>query len=125
MPNKLSIIDMHKLAESNNGKCLSNQYINNRIKLKWICKEGHEFLSKPNDIQRGHWCPYCAGLNKKILEDMHLLAKNKNGKCLSKEYVNSKTKMIWQCDKAHIFLSKPNDVQQGHWCPKCSRTRRK
>ena len=53
---------------------------------------------------------------------MHEIAKSRNGKCLSKEYINSSTKLEWQCSKNHTFWMKPNNVQQGNWCPICSKS---
>ena len=41
------------------------------------------------------------------------------GKCLSIEYQNSYTKLSWQCEKGHIWMSKPNTVKNGKWFPVC------
>lgn len=52
---------------------------------------------------------------KKIQE----LAKNKNGKCLSKIYINNHSPLIWQCEKEHKWTTSYNSIQRGTWCPKC------
>ena len=62
---KLNIEEMHKLASSNRGKCLSNTYINNKTKLLWQCAEGHQWEAIPANIKRGRWCPYCHREGKK------------------------------------------------------------
>lgn len=56
---KHTIGDMKKLAEDRGGKCLSKKYINNKIKLKFKCAEGHIWEVKANHVQRGVWCPIC------------------------------------------------------------------
>ena len=38
---KLTIEDMHEIAKSRGGKCLSKEYFNNSIKLKWQCAKEH------------------------------------------------------------------------------------
>ncbi len=116
---KKTIKDMHKLAAANNGKCLSVKYINKRTKLKWECSKGHKWETAPTNVQSGCWCPYCAGTKKKTIKDMHELASAKNGKCLSIKYINSNTKLKWQCKRNHIWKAKPRDIKSGTWCPHC------
>jgi hypothetical protein len=53
------------------------------------------------------------------LNRCRLHANKKGGKCLSTVYVNSQTKLKWQCAKGHIWEAKPNTIQQGHWCKIC------
>lgn len=40
------------------GKCLS-KYIGYNIKLKFQCKDGHEWYAKWNNVSFGTWCPIC------------------------------------------------------------------
>ena len=51
---------------------------------------------------------------------MQNLAKQKGGKCLSKEYVNVSTKLTWKCKEGHIWKALPVNVKKGHWCPACA-----
>lgn len=117
--------DMQRLAKSRNGRCLSKEYVNNKTKLKWQCNKGHIWEATPDCIKRGHWCHTCGGSTKSSIEEMRRLAKKKNGKCLSKVYVNNRTKLKWQCQKKHIWKTTPKDVKRGHWCPICARKREK
>jgi hypothetical protein len=57
---------------------------------------------------------------KSTIEDMHVLARKKNGRCLSTIYTNSITKLEWECSKGHKFWALPNNVQQGQWCSICA-----
>jgi transcriptional regulator len=36
------------------------EYTPQRIKVKWRCKKGHEFLKAPVSVIRGQWCHICA-----------------------------------------------------------------
>lgn len=115
-----NIKDMKKIAEKKGGSCLSNSFINARTKLKWQCEKGHTWEAVPMAIKRGSWCPTCLGHNKKI-GDMQNFAKKKGGRCLSTDYTNNRTKLIWQCKEGHIWKSAFTNIQRGKWCPTCSR----
>ncbi|MFC1483191.1 hypothetical protein ACFL56_02910 [Candidatus Margulisiibacteriota bacterium] len=121
---KLTIEEMDVLAESRGGKCLSTKYINARTKLKWQCEKGHEFEMRPKEVKIGQWCPECSnkkkGPGKLTIKEMHILAKSKKGKFLSKIYLGSAIKHIWQCEKGHIFKKTPSSVKIGFWCTQCS-----
>lgn len=85
-----------QLAETKKGKCLSKKYTNVETKMLWVCENNHTWQTTLHQIKSGCWCPYCAG--KRItIKDCIKLAQNKNGKCLSKEYINVNTKMLWEC----------------------------
>ncbi|MFH0738054.1 MAG: hypothetical protein V1827_05220 [Candidatus Micrarchaeota archaeon] len=55
-----TIEDMRKVAESRFGSCLSTKYRGCFIKLRWRCKEGHEWIAVPSSVVYGTWCPICA-----------------------------------------------------------------
>jgi hypothetical protein len=55
------------------------------------------------------------------LKDMQKLAAQRSGSCLSQEYRNNKSKLIWQCQKGHIWEAIPINVRRGSWCPFCER----
>jgi urease gamma subunit len=116
-----SIQDMHNLANKYGGKCLSAKYINANTKLKWRCNKGHVWKSTPSSVKQGHWCLECSGSKKKSIYDMQNLAKMRGGKCLSKEYVNNKTKLKWQCNEGHVWEAVPSSVAKRTWCPICGK----
>lgn len=58
---------------------------------------------------------------KLTIEEMHVLAVEKGGECLSTEYVNSITKLKWRCSKGHEWEARPGDIKRVSWCPNCSR----
>jgi len=110
---------MNLLAESRNGKCLSNTYINNQANLLWECNKGHHWKATAANIKRGKWCPECGGSKKLTINEMHSLAKRGGGKCLSGIYINSQTPLLWECNKGHRWKAIPNSIKRGPWCRKC------
>ncbi len=120
MPKKLTIQSMHQLTESHGGRCLSKIYVNAHSKLTWQCAKGHRWMAIQNNVQKGHWCPRCAGSGERLsIQQMHELAESRGGKCLSDVYVNVRSKLLWQCAKGHRWETTPDIAKQGHWCPKC------
>jgi len=117
---RLTIEEMQKISRSRGGTCLSTDYINNRTKLQWECKKGHIWLARPADVKNGKWCPDCAGVKKLTIEKMKNIAESKGGKCLSKKYFNSKTKLQWQCSDGHTWEATPEHIIRGQWCSKCN-----
>ncbi len=115
-----TIEQMVLLAQKNGGKCLSKKYVNNHTKLLWQCHTGHEWQVTPADVASGYWCPHCAGNIKQTIEMMRNLARKRGGKCLSRKYVNSQTKLFWQCHAGHKWQAKPTHITSGQWCSTCS-----
>ncbi|WP_322552811.1 zinc-ribbon domain-containing protein [Priestia megaterium] len=121
-----TIEDMKKIAMDRGGACISKSYINGRTKLTWKCKNNHMWNSTPESIIQGSWCSMCKRIEnanklKKSIHDMNELAYRKNGKCLSKAYVNAHTKLLWECKEGHQWEATPNKIQQGTWCPNCKK----
>lgn len=117
---KPTIEDCQRLAASKNGKCRTLVYKNRSSPMEWECEFGHVWITKYDSIKNGgHWCPYCAGNVKLTLDDCHIYAKKKNGKCHAKVYINNQTKMPWECEFGHRWESIFSTIKDGHWCPHC------
>src|ERR1035437_2928295 len=97
----ITIEDMQNLAKKRNGKCLSNKYINSGTKLMWSCDKGHEWMAVPESIHSGYWCPICSNSIKLTIEEMQEIAIKRGGKCLSETYINSHTRLLWECKHGH------------------------
>ena len=121
-----SIEECHNIAKEKKGKCLSNTYTNANTKMKWECKEGHIWTTSLGSIKFGSWCPICcrkiiADKLKSSIEECHNIAKEKGGKCLSKEYINTNTKMKWECKEGHTLETTFGQMKyRKHWCSICS-----
>lgn len=117
---KLTINDMREIAAQKGGKCISNKYINNRSNLIWECAKGHRWEATPTNIKSGKWCASCANRPKITIHDMHELANNFGGKCLSSSYTNNRTKLEWMCINGHKFFQTPEKIKsRGYWCKEC------
>jgi len=121
MTKKLDIQEMRKIAETRGGLCISDNCVNNGTKLRWRCKNNHEWEATPRDIKRRHWCPVCARTIPLTIEEMRKLASSRGGKCLSDAYVNARTKLHWRCKEGHDWEAVPDKVKGGRWCPFCAR----
>jgi hypothetical protein len=116
----LTMRGMQSLARQRGGRCLSRVYINNQTKLRWRCVEGHTWWAIPNSIQRGTWCRVCAGLTKPTLVHLRNVAGERGGKCLSGNYQNARSKILWECAHDHRWKARWDKIRRGQWCPTCS-----
>jgi hypothetical protein len=116
---RLTIEEMQEIAKERGGECLSTEYVNHRTKLKWICKGGHVWEARPGNIKNGTWCPICGGSMRLTIKEMKSIARKRHGKCISKKYVNAKTKLKWRCKEGHEWEALPNNIKRGGWCPTC------
>lgn len=62
--------------------------------------------------------------HKDSIENMHGIAREKGGKCLSELYVDQKTELRWQCAEGHIWSATPGMIKgsrnkSGTWCKIC------
>lgn len=121
---KYTIGDLQALAATRGGECLSTVCNRADDKYEWKCEKGHRWFASFNDVKgfpksKPTWCPYCAKKAKHTIEEMREWAAAHGGECLSTEYVNAKTKLLWRCSCGHEFWAMPTNVQRGEWCPKC------
>lgn len=61
-------------------------------------------------------------LNIDVLRD---LASSKGGFCLSKDYIGTRGKYKWKCDKGHEWESLYSVIKRSSWCPECAGVRRR
>ncbi len=114
---------MKDIAISRNGKCLSLSYNGLKSKLLWRCQYGHVWEATPNSIlYHKSWCPQCAGNKKLDFGKIKELAISKGGKCLSPKYINSKTKLLWECKEGHQWSASAFSIKtRNSWCPVCNK----
>ena len=119
---KLTIEHAHEIAGQRGGKCLSEEYKNNRTKLKWQCSKGHIWRATLADVKNsGSWCHECAGVKKLTLDVFQRIADERGGKCLSSEYNNLKARLKFRCSRGHEWETLASVVwKQKSWCPVCA-----
>lgn len=115
-----SWIRVLKLAKQNNGKVLSPGYVNNKTGLEIECAAGHVFVSRPDRLFRGLWCPHCNGHVRRTLADCREWAAARGGECLAVAYVHANYPLRWRCALGHEWDAKPNCIRMGGWCPYCA-----
>lgn len=81
-----------------------------RGNLRFKCAKGHIFTASYSHIQQGSWCHACR-TGQRSIGDMHELAEQYGGKCLSTEYINNRTKLKWKCKRGHVFWKAYNKIQ--------------
>src|SRR5436853_144819 len=96
----------------------------------------HDFEGKLENISiHGSWCPYCCDPAKKLCEDENCIqcfeksfASHEKSKYWSVKneltprevFLGSSSKKSWfNCENEHEFEMTLNNVNNGHWCPKC------
>ena len=128
--NRLSIDDMREFAIKNGGNCVSEEYIGIGSQLLWECNAGHRWSSSPQYLKaHKSWCPACshAGRAKKrrifMIGEMKKRAEKRGGKCLSKVYLDSLTKLKWKCSLGHRWTATPAQITEGSWCPNCKHSK--
>lgn len=70
-------------------------------------------------------------MSKKLtIEDAHIVAREKGGKCLSTEYHRNLAKLQWECDKGHTWWASlanvkncKGNIKKSTWCPTCASAR--
>lgn len=127
MAMRLRTSEIKDIAESRNGRCLSDTY-DPKAKLKWQCDQGHVWHATIHSVKGGSWCPVCghrrSGRKPLSIEQMRMLAASHGGACLSSSYANTDTKLEWRCKNGHVWWALPSSVKKGHWCAKCAGVRR-
>ncbi|CAE7214177.1 unnamed protein product [Symbiodinium natans] len=123
----LSLYQLHEHAMRRGGRCLSDTYRNSHTKVRWQCKLGHTWeATAAHVLNHGTWCPECArrttSPSKRTLRDLQEHAAARGGKCLAAEYVGMSVKVLWQCEKSHIWSASASSVlNHKTWCPVCAK----
>lgn len=121
---KYTIEEIHEYIQTKDGKCLETIYRHNKHKMRWKCTYDHVWLATFKSIKiQNNWCPKCSGRLNNSLETAKKLAVKRDGVCLSTEYKNNKTNMLWKCNKCNReWLARLDRVKTGTWCPRCRRS---
>ena len=123
---KKSLQDLVAIATSKGGTCLTKHYENNKTRVELRCKNGHEWETGAKNIFRGDWCGRCQKIineqkiRNKNFENAREIASQRNGLCLSKEYLGNHEKLTWMCQEKHQWDASYYSVKAGAWCGKCS-----
>jgi hypothetical protein len=115
---------LRAIATEHGGQCLSTSYVSAKMKLLFQCAQGHKWEAASGNIQTGYWCPFCAGNIRKTIGEMKAIAAARGGKCLSEQYTSGHTKLLWECARGHRWKAEPASiVHEDTWCPKCAQAK--
>ena len=99
---------------------LSKEYINNKTKLNYICRDGHKHSISWHNWIIGNRCLYCSGKVKHTLENIRSSFEGEECILVSTKYINAFSKLDYICSSGHNHSIKWNDWQQGYRCPICA-----
>lgn len=110
--------------------------ISSNLKYDWLCECGHTFRASCGNVKRGHWCPYCGPITKKLCGDnncLHCFHRSIASSPHAKEFLDanpntnpllipmwSEKKVPWQCTCGHTFEAPCSKISSGRWCPYCA-----
>jgi hypothetical protein len=115
---KLTYDTVRESFESKGYTLLSTEYVNNATKLNYKCPNGHEHSITWNSFSQGKRCSTCS--DTKLTYEFVKESFENDGYILgSKEYINNKTKLSYECSKGHKHSMKWDNYKQGKRCPTC------
>ena len=122
---EVDIEPIKSLIISKGGTLLNIEIVNYKRNYKVRCAKGHEWNTTRSKLNIGMWCRICSarrnGLRLKLkIEDLQKLAISRGGKLLSEHYIKAAVRMLWQCDKKHLWIANATSVKKRSWCPVCS-----
>jgi very-short-patch-repair endonuclease len=111
--------DCQAYAAKQGGECLSTEYIDTRVLMKWICANGHVFWRCWRDVQKS-WCGRCYGRSKPLSEFVALVGDS--GTCLAlvkRGHAGTKCRIACAvCE--YVFEATYAELEtKRHSCPKC------
>ena len=127
MPKKLTLNEVIDRIKAVHGDryvvCEDNVYVNNKTKIRVICREHGEFWIRPNDLITGYGCAKCAGNVQKTTEQFVSEAHEVHGDKYDysrSEYKTATTKVCIVCPDHGEFWQTPlNHIYGGTGCPYC------
>lgn len=118
--NKLRAEGDH-LAAKKGGRVLQLIKEGRIYKLELECDKEHKWWTRLDRLRHNTWCKVC--VHKALaftIKDAKKLAATYGGECLSTEYNNSTTPLIWRCKLGHTWESTYSNVAAGGWCRHCA-----
>lgn len=115
--------ELSSIAKKQGGRIKTRSYSFMNTLVTAECRQGHSFRVTPKNLLRGSWCVKCRPLSRQqeFLSIAKDVAKEVGGKCLSKDYVNARTQLQWQCKSKHKWKATFDNVaNKNSWCPTCS-----
>jgi len=122
--------DVKKIFEIRKCKLLSNNYINNRQKLEYMCEKGHLSSSSLGNFINGFGCRTCSSINngknlRHSYEFVNNFFKYKNCKLISKIYDGKDKPLDYVCECGNNSKISFANFKKGNRCKECAKIRRR
>jgi hypothetical protein len=111
--------DVRALFSKRGYTLLSKDCIDSKVKLKYICPEGHTGSISWNSFQRGRGCSVCAKNKKLTLSYVREQFKHAGYELLSDTYTKNSDKLKVRCPEGHVGYMRYGSFQQGKRCFSC------
>lgn len=117
---------LQEAARQHGGTCLATTYTGAKSHYPFRCAHGHGWEARANQVWYGKWCRECYWDSlKHSIQEMQALARSHGGECVSSEYVDTRTKLQWRCERGHAWSTRPAVIiRGGGWCPLCANLER-
>lgn len=121
---RLSYDFVKKQFEKEGCKLISREYINARTPLDYICSCGERSMIRYDNFRQGKRCNVCRyrKIAEKRRHDYDFVKKyfeEQGCKLLSDTYVNTQTKLKYQCECGEISEIRFGNFRNGQRCGKC------
>jgi hypothetical protein len=120
MPGKFSFEFVRNEFLKEGYELLSEEYINCKQKLKFICPNGHEYQTRFDHWSRGARCAVCAGNAKLTIEFIRKEFEKEGYLLLESCYVNNKQNLGYSCPNGHLSSISWDRWQRGSRCIYCA-----
>jgi hypothetical protein len=99
-----------------------SEYVNSAAKIEFECKKGHRYSQTWSNFQAGRRCQLCEwdARREAVEPETVIAAFNARGYRLLSPFVNSTTKISYECPKGHRNSIKWRSFKLGGGCPECA-----
>ena len=124
---------LRQAAATHGGQCLGEAFTLRHARYRFRCAEGHEWETSGHSVFYGHWCPVCAGIQRRIappephqeLARLREVAQAKGGLCLDQASPGIGARYRFRCAQGHEWTALAHRVLHlGSWCRPCSHAAR-
>ena len=121
-----SIDRLAKIVEERGGYVDISKYVDGNTKLLFTCADEHEWETMPRNVLGGSWCRDCLKTSTESFKTRLVkFVLDHGGNLDINEYVDTFTKMHFECRKGHRWETTPKIILQNFHCHECSPQRKK
>jgi hypothetical protein len=117
---KLTIEYVKKYFKEQGCKLLETKYINNKTNMNYKCICGNNSKICWSNFKNGHRCVKCSGKEKHDYAYIKNYFEYQGCELISKEYINTDSKLKYKCFCGNISYMTFTNFQQGYRCKKCA-----